>query len=331
MEKIGRNRVEITIAGKNVTGDVSPYLSKITYTDKEEAESDDISLDFEDTAGNWAGTWYPQQGDALSVKMGNDGNIVDCGVFEIDEAQYSFPPDIMSIKGIAAAITKELRTRNSKAFEKQTLGKIIGYFADKHGFSVTGDTPALQKIEIDRKTQENVTDLAFLSALAKEYGFIFSLHGDRLVFMSYEELDAAPAVLTLTKKQLSKGTFTDRTSQTYTGAKTASRNMRKNTVRKHDIKPSGVEGKKDTLIIVGGSNNDGQAKATGGLKKANSEKITGTITVPGNAKLVAGVNINLPDIGGFSGKWHVVASAHTIDTSSGYVTTANLRKIMENV
>lgn len=329
METIGKNRVEITIAGQNVTGDVSPYLSKVTYTDKEEAESDDISLEFEDTAGNWSGSWYPQQGDTLAVKMGNDGNMVDCGVFEIDETEYSFPPDLFNVKGIAAAVTKELRTRNSKAFEKQTLAKVVKYYADRHGFMISGSTAELEKIEIDRKTQDNVTDLAFLSSLAGEYGFIFSVHGKSLVFMSREQLDDTAPVLTITKNMFNKGNFIDRTAQTYTGVKTASRNMRTNSLRKYAVKPSGVAGKKDLLVILNNAQNDGQAqaKAVGRLKKSTSESIIATITVEGNAKLVAGINIALPDVGMFSGKWHVISTTHSLDTGSGYVTSANLRKI----
>ena len=52
-----------------------------------------------------------------------------------------------------------------------------------------------------------------------------------------------------------------------------------------------------------------------------------SITVAGNVKLVAGINIELTGIGKFSGKWHVVSSAHDLDNSSGYVTTATIRKI----
>ena len=70
-----------------------------------------------------------------------------------------------------------------------------------------------------------------------------------------------------------------------------------------------------------------QAQAKAGLRNNNKGKVTGSITVAGNVKLVAGVNIELANIGRFSGKWHVMSSAHTINNSDGYVTTATLRKI----
>ncbi len=58
----------------------------------------------------------------------------------------------------------------------------------------------------------------------------------------------------------------------------------------------------------------------------NKEKFSGTITLPGNVKLVAGVNISLTEVGKFSGKWHIASSSHTID-NSGYVTEATIHKI----
>ncbi|MDR0543155.1 MAG: hypothetical protein LBH19_13210 [Dysgonamonadaceae bacterium] len=90
-----------------------------------------------------------------------------------------------------------------------------------------------------------------------------------------------------------------------------------------------TDGGKDQLVISGRTENAGQgkAKAENSLKEKNDEKITGSFSVPGNPKLVAGVNIELVGIGEFSGKWHIVSSTHTIDTGGGYVTDVEVRKI----
>ena len=247
MEKIETNIVEISIAGKNVTGDVSRFLSKITYTDKEEEESDDVSLTFEDTEAVWQSAWYPSQGDTLQMKLGTQGNMLDCGLFEIDEIELELAPDTLAVKAIAAGITKSLRTRNSKAFEKQTLRKIAQFFADKHGLKLTGKVGELQKIEIGRKTQDNETDLHFLSSLAKEYGLVFSVRGDQLVFMDKADLDKADSILTIDKLQMSKARFRDKTSQTFSSSVVSTRNVKTNKVVRWKIVPSDKEGEKDIL------------------------------------------------------------------------------------
>ena len=332
METIGKIAVEITIAGLNITGDVSPYLAKITYTDRVEDESDDISLTFEDTAALWQKPWYPQQGDNLSIRLGTHGNMVDCGLFEIDQIEFEFPPDTFNVKAIGAAITKSLRTKNSKAFEKQSLKKIAQYFADKHDLKLTGNLGELAKIQIERKTQDKETDISFLAKLAKEYGLIFSVRGQQLVFMTTDELEKKPAVMTVDKTQMSKARFQDKTSQVYAAATVATRDVRSNTVKKWQIKPSGDPAKKDTLIVGGRVENDGQAqaKAKGALKEKNKGKVNGTITLPGNCRLVAGANIELTGVGEFSGKWHITQSTHTVDPTSGYATDIAIRKIVES-
>ncbi len=240
MEKVIRNIVEISIARKNVTGDVSNYLSKITYTDKEEEESDDISLTFEDTSVVWQSSWYPSQGDTLEVKLGSSGNMLDCGLFEIDEIELELSPDILTVKGLASAISQSLRTKNSKAFEKQSLRKIAQFFADKHKLKLTGKTGELQKIELGRKTQDNQTDISFLTSLAKEYGLIFSVRGDQLIFMDEEELDKQDSILTIDRLQMSKARFRDKTSQTFNSAVVSKRNIKANNIAKWKIEPDGV-------------------------------------------------------------------------------------------
>ncbi|MDR2449781.1 MAG: hypothetical protein LBD52_07470 [Prevotellaceae bacterium] len=343
METVAKNIVEISIAGKNITADVSRYLSQITYTDKEEAESDDLSLVFEDTAGKWKSAWYPTQGDTLRVKIGRPGHFLDCGLFEIDEIELNFPPDTLNVKAIGAGITKDLRTKNNKAFENQSLYDITKYFAGKHNLKIFGkyfgeqdaimkNIKLLEGIKIERKTQENQTDISFLATLAKEYGIIFAVHGDCLVFNTIDELDERRSILTINRNQMSTARFVDKTSQIYSSAIILHRNARNNIVKKWEIKqPDGQDEKLGTLVVNANVESDDQAGAVakGSLKNANKDKIKGSFTIFGNTKLVAGVNIDLTGIGKFSGKWHIISSSHTVEPSGGYTTSVEVRKIME--
>lgn len=336
MEALEQNIVQIVIEGKNVTADVTPYLSRVSYTDKVEAESDDITLVFEDNVGHWQNGWYPQQGDSLTVTIGSPRNPLDCGVFEIDEIELELAPDTVTIKGIGASITKTLRSKESKSFEKQSLHEIAKYFANKHGLRLIGNVRELQKIEIERKTQERQTDISFLAGLAKEYGIVFSVRGNQLIFIDMDELEKQPAVLTIFKNKISKARFSDKTSHIYGGATVSTRNMKTNSVRRWHYDPSDQGNGMGKLTnnvwqdnVTVENETQARAKAKGGLKNQNKDKITGTITVEGNVKLVAGVNIELVGIGQFSGKWHVATSTHNIDDSSGYITEASLRKIEE--
>ena len=329
MEAMKKPVVEISIAGKNVTTDVSPYLSKISSDDRLEAESDSIDLTFEDTGKLWQTSWFPQKGDTLAVKLGYSGNLLDCGAFEIDEISFDTPPDTLTVRALAASITKSLRTRNSKAFESQSLAKIAQYFADKHGLKVVGSSSELQNIEIDRKTQEDQTDLSFLAGIAKEYGFIFSVRGKQLVFMDVEDLESTPATMVVNPEMLNKCSLKDKTSQTFGAVVISKRNARTGSVTKCSIDDDDDEGA-DTLVIDENVDNDAQAqaRARGALKEKNKDKTTGSVGFDGDTRIVAGMNIDLTGYGQFSGKWHVFEARHSVDSQGGYTTEASIRKIV---
>jgi phage protein D len=326
------NTVEIIIAGKNVTADVSPYLSWLTYTDNVEAVADDVSLSFEDTLGKWQSSWYPLQGDTLEVKISdNAGAILDCGLFEIDEIELSLSPDVLDVKALATPVSKALRTKNSKAFEKQTLRKIAAFIANKHGLTITGNTGSLQKIEFERTTQDNQTDLAFLAKLAKENGIVFSVRGKQLVFIDIDELENKESVATFGRSDISTAKFTDKTSQIYESATLARRNMRKKQLAKWEEVKSGQAGVLNELKVndtSASSEGEAKQKTEQEIKDANRQKITGTLTLVGNTAIVAGVNINITGAGNFSGKWHVKSSTHTVEPS-GYVTSLDIYKIVQ--
>src|SRR5574343_576709 len=155
---------------KNITSKISQYVQSVKYTDHEEEASAEVELVLDNTSGIWFEDWYPTEGDTLQIKMGYADKMLDSGLFEVDDITLSGMPDIITIKALSAGISKALRTRNNKAFEECSLKHIAQYFCKKHGFTLVDGSNMLSQINLDRKTQENKTDLAFLSEIAKEYG-----------------------------------------------------------------------------------------------------------------------------------------------------------------
>ena len=51
----------------------------------------------------------------------------------------------------------------------------------------------------------------------------------------------------------------------------------------------------------------------------------GTIELIGNQYLVAGINIELKDLGHFSGKYHITQARHSINKLNGYKTVAEVK------
>ena len=56
---------ELFYEKKNITKDVSPYVTSIEYTDVEHGESDELVIAFEDSEKLWQGSWNPTKGDTL--------------------------------------------------------------------------------------------------------------------------------------------------------------------------------------------------------------------------------------------------------------------------
>jgi len=308
--------VKILWNAKDVTKDVSVYLSSFSYVDVEEGFSDDLTLSFDNSTGIWSNEWYPQKGDTLQAYFGFN-SLTDSGLFEIDEITVSGPPDMIQVKCLAAGITKALRTRNNKAFENQTLRQIATFFAIKHNLKLVDQSSMLSKINLDRKTQKDTTDLKFLTDLAKEYGFIFAVRGNQLVFTSYYALDNAASIGTIDIREISSYDLTEKTTDTYASATFKARIPKQNKVINQKSSYTDWDGKiivEDTLMTSGKATSAGQAEAktNANLWGKNKFKQSGSISVPGNARYISGVNFDLTGIGVLSGKWHIVKSTHTI-------------------
>lgn len=315
--------------GKNITTDLKAFNGSISYTDNEEGASDDIELTLDNGEGLWSNDWYPQEGDTMEVFIGYTDKMVNAGLFQIDELTLSGPPDKISIKAIASFVTLSLRSRNNKAFEAQTLKQIASYFCTKHKLKLIDETQSmLSQIYLERKTQEDKTDLQFLAELAKEYGFIFSVKGESLIFTSYYNLDNAAPVKDISINQIGNYSITEKTFDTYSDATITKRVTRKNKVIK-DTQTDILNWTANSKVQSGHVENQQQAeiKNKSGLWNKNRFRQSGTLNdLPGDPELVAGVNFNLTGLGLASGTYHIVKSSHTITGDGAYTTTLEIRK-----
>lgn len=319
---------------KDITGDIEPYLLSITYTDYLGEQSDELEVTFEDTDGRWLRAWYPEQGDSLSLSLGDQiTGLVTLGSFEIAEIEYNHPPSTVSLKALATGITKANRTLQAKAYEKTTLAKIVRIVAGRLKLKVTGEVEA---IDIERVTQYQERDIEFLTRLAKQYGHTFKIVGDTLVFVSNAKLAEREPVAALNPadiidirlRDLIKG-MPDKAVISGYDPKTKTN---RTTTRK--AKPRRKKAKRatsgDTLKIIankGESQSQVNARADAALAAAQEEQCAGSITLFGNAKLVAGQVVLLKQHGKFSGRYLVKQARHSYDRRSGYTTDLDIKML----
>ena len=202
----------ITYEGQDITEDLTEYVLSISYTDNTEGESDELQLTLDDSDGNWRGAWEPQKGDKIKAEIGYDNALIPCGTFTVDELRFSMPPAEMNIRALAAGIGSPMRTKTSSAFEEQTLEDIAQKIADKHQLTIEGEIP---NIQFTRVTQLRETDLAFLKRISKDFGVLFSVRDDKLVFTSIYELEDSAPVVSIDKTDCKRVDITDKTISTF--------------------------------------------------------------------------------------------------------------------
>lgn len=326
MEKVRKPIFFIEYERKDITAYITPFALSVTYRDYVHGKSDEIEIQIEDREHLWKSSWYPQKGDLLTLKIGYESEgLLPCGSFEIDEIEISSPPDVVNLKGLGTNIKKALRQDNTKAYEGKTLKQIAEEIAKKHGLELVGE---IKDIKIKRITQKQERDIAFLKRLAEDYGYVFKIADNKLVFYEVCKLESANTVFVIDRKDMISFSFRDKTYELYRACEVSYHDPKSKKVITHIEKAEGVI-KGDILKINERCENKEQAiaKAKAHLHNKNKMQTEGTITLIGNPKLVAGLNIEITGLHILNGKYHIETSKHTIDRNSGYKTELEVRRV----
>lgn len=213
---------------KDITHDITAYVTSITFTDKLSGESDEIEIELEDSAQRWRDAWYPGMGDTLTLQLGYKGQtLAECGRFSIDEIELSGPPDSVSLRGRSASVTHAMRTKSNRGFENTTLAAIAGRIAHKHKLKLEGQ---IAPLKLERITQYGESDLAFLTRLAKDYGYMVKVTSEKLIFSHLGKLREAPSLRTLTSSDIARYTLRDTLHEVYKGVKNKHQNSQSRTL-----------------------------------------------------------------------------------------------------
>ncbi|EED4925108.1 phage protein D [Salmonella enterica subsp. arizonae] len=314
---------------KDITHDVSVYVTSVSYTDRLSGESDEIQVDLEDSEGRWRDAWYPGKGDTLTLQMGYAGEpLRECGTFSIDEIELSGPPDSVSLRGLATSVTVAMRTKVSRGFENTTLAAITQRIAGKHHLQLQGQ---IEPLTLDRVTQYDETDLAFLKRLARDYGYLVKVTHTHVIFSSLDKLRDAPPTFTFTRPDISRYSLRDTINRIYKGAKHRSQNSRTKQVVTYQADggestttvSTATRGKNtsaDTLTLSGRSGNQVTAarRTRAALNLKNQYQKVATLSMAGNIRLRAGHNVTLTGFGASDGKWLTGSVRHSMTRSGGY-------------
>nr|DAE07644.1 MAG TPA: tail protein [Myoviridae sp. ctIyl4] len=334
---VTRPNFVLTYEQKDITASVEPYLLSFSYTDYLGEQSDELQLHFEDVDGRWLRTWFPEQGDKLSIGCGDQfTGLINWGSFELAEIEWQRNMqggDVVSLKALSTGIRRANRTLQPKAYENMMLADIVNVIAARLKLTVSG---SIKPIKIQRITQYQERDVEFLARLAKQYGHTFKIVDKKLVFTRNDALSQQEAVLVMQPENLLSIRLRDLIKGTPDKAVVKGYDAKKKRAIRAERKTQPLRGKAkrhtsgDTLKITankGESQAETNARADAALQDAQEERCAGNITLFGNALLVAGQVIELQRMGKLSGRYLVKQARHDYSKSRGYITDLEIKMV----
>lgn len=332
-----RLKILFTPAGIDVTKDIMPDLSSFTYDDKETNEADEIGIDLKDEAGKWAGNWRPEGGEIVKAYI-CPGDIkkstasLYCGKFYVDEFSISGNPRKCTIKAVSIPLDSPIRRKlKTKAWEKKNLKGIAEEIAKSVGLTLVFDSEI--NPDYDRMEQNRESDLKLLSRICEEAGCSIKITDSQLVIFDQSAYEKKTPVRTLKQgsSDILSWNFSASQSETYKSCIIKYRDPKTRQVNSYTfVDPLADEnGQEYTMKIRAKSLDEAKRLAKAKLRKLNLRKVTGSMSVIGDIKLLSGSVINCEKFGSIDGKFIIESASHKVD-GSGYITSIELRRVNSN-
>ena len=178
----------VIVDGKDMTDKVAPRLMSLSITECRSDQADQLDLVLDDPDGRLA---LPRRGASVRVYLGWNGarGLVDKGTFEVDEVEFSGPPDTITVRARSADMSSALRTRATRSFHETTIKAIVETVAKAHQLApIVGRFGDTKIAHID---QTDESDLAFLNRIGKRYDAVATIKEGRLLFIAVGAGDTA--------------------------------------------------------------------------------------------------------------------------------------------
>ena len=205
--KSRRSYINIIYEGKDITGDLSPYLRGFTYIDNLD-KGDNVTLSL--TGDKWINEWAILKGDKITVEIGvinwrneGDNRILKCGTFTIDDLSFSGIPDTMNISGTSIDITKDLKgVKKDNTWENISLKEIAQEISKTYSMDLFYD--CTEEFIFDKVDQMKESDSSLLARISKEQGMILKITMDKIIIFDEKKYEDKETVITFDKTNLMK-------------------------------------------------------------------------------------------------------------------------------
>ncbi|MCW2405279.1 phage protein D [Sphingobium sp. B1D7B] len=175
---------KVTLDGKDLTSIIDPLLITLTIAEKRGDAADQLDIVISDAGGKLE---IPKEGARLRVSLGWERGsglpqgLIDKGEFKVDEATFSGPPDIITIRARSADFTDAFRVRRERSFVGKTVSEVVGAIAAANGLTAKVED-ALGSKTIPALGHGAKSDAALLQALGKRFDAVATVKAGALIF-----------------------------------------------------------------------------------------------------------------------------------------------------
>ncbi len=343
-----RTQLKLYFKGADISKELSKYLLSMSFTDKEEDETDDISISLDDREGKWIKDWLntnTKKGEKRAFKGTEihamviqknpytDGKdkVLDCGVFEIDSVNYTGPPQKLTIKATSIPYKTKLRqTKYNKPWENTTLKNMAQKIAKRSDMKLmylSNFNPVYK-----RREQRNMTDIAFLKRMCKRAGISLKVTSKKIVLFDAADFEKKAEVKKIKagKGNILSYSFSTKTADTaYSSCHVVYTDPHTKKKIEATYKPENANSDGQTLEIKQKVSGVAEARelARKSLRAKNKGETTAEFTLIGDVDYVAGITVRVYGFGEFNGKYIVEQATHNI--TGGYKVQIKLRSCLE--
>ncbi len=188
-QKTRRAYVRILYKNKELTKDITQFITKLDYTERLDGETDDISLSLIDRNENFVYEYFlPSRGDIIVPTLvfehwykEDEIHEIVLGEFEVDEFEIenSLGAQIISIKAVPALINSSLSgQKKTKAWENVKLQTIAQDIASAQSVELIYHAGEIFLARIDQKSK---SDLQFLASLCRQNGLRLKVADNKII------------------------------------------------------------------------------------------------------------------------------------------------------
>lgn len=316
--------------GKDISTQIEEFVESFSYDDNASGESDIISLNIRDDKKKWLSTWFPEKGDNIEASIifknwQNEGSSkkLNCGSFQVDDISFQGRPLAATISAISTPQKSAFNaTERTKTWEAVTVEQIANEIAKRAGVKLYYDA---DKISIASIEQNNQTDCKFLYSICKTYGLAMKVYSNKIVIFDEEKYENKKATLTFEESDMISWSFNTTLAGTYTGVKISFSDPDDDD--KDYIVRIG-DGERILNVNVTADNvKDAELKGIAKLNSENKKTTTMSITIMANPSVVAGMTINIKDLGKISGKYYIDKVRTKVSAGGATQMTLTIHKV----